>query len=388
MNFLGLRNILLAIFLYQYGFAAELETSYRGEVSFFYSYRQLNQNIDPINKSSDLIFIGSPELNTRYEPWQFDVRPEIKLISGGNNQLSTNNPNYIDLQSPLRLAETRFHLGNPGDKTVVYGDWEKLRLAYNSETVDISLGRKPFSLGVFKYLSIWNKFLRTLPTIATLPLYYGSDGIETRFKLSQMDVEVSKHYYDLGREQVDTFQTIYNGDDITVHFMVGRWWQENVGGLAFSKDLYEGTLLFEFLQYSNHNQVGIGYERAVGEYTNFSFEVMHQNEGVRSSLDYTPILNSRFRVFQAYLYSHLALTYTYSTGIKFNALALTNWVDLGTAFNLGATFFISNQWEGRLIFVLPSIRENSEFSKTQFEFSDGTKFGVPAQAMAQLSWNF
>ncbi len=366
----------------------EAQFSLVNKAQFYYSFRNLNQNIDNIQTSSDGIFIGSSNLVTEMGSFHFEARPEIRVIAGNNTQLSTSNPAYLQLESPIRSLETRFHLGSPGDSAILYGDWEKLNLSYSNETLELSVGRKPFSLGVLKFLSVWNKFSRPVPGLTLIPIYYGADGGSIKLKFGEWVIDASQHIYNLGSDQISTGQLIYYGDFANLHFMVGNWWKQTVFGAALAKDVLEGTFNSEYLNYGSAFQWGNGYERALGEKFSFAIETIYQSAGASDPLNYTPMLRSHFQIFQASFYSYEILNFQCTPLLKLSAGGLTNWIDLGTAMNLGANYSINDHLELGIDSLIPALRPNAEFSSRTFLFSDGTSFGVPLQIVSHLDWTF
>ena len=358
------------------------------ELEVFYSYRGLNQNIDPYQSASDLILFANSNFIAELDQFRFEARPEVRLIGGTNNQLSTDNPNFLHLESPTRSVETRFHFGAPNSSMILYGDWERLNLSYTNDKIELSIGRKPFSLGVTKYLPVWNKFSRPLPGLNIIPIYFGADGAIAKLKLGEWVAEISQHFYNFGKDQISTGQLIYYGELANIHLMLGNWWNQPVWGIALAKDAFEGSFTSEFLGYGSSFQWGNGYERAINDRISIGIETLYQSDGATNSLNYSPFLHSHFQVFQASFYSYEVLSYQWSSLLKFNFGGLTNWIDLGTAMNLGALYSINDHLDLGIDSLIPAFRTNAEFSNRAFQLSDGSAFGIPFQIVTHLDWNF
>lgn len=379
-----LSTLLAPCFLY----AEPFHSSASHEVELFYSYRNLNQNLETSQSVSDFILFGNSNWIAEMDSFRLEARPEVRIISRGSKGISPQNPNFLQLESPERSIETRFHVGEPGDQTILYGDWEKLNLSYTNESLEVSVGRKPFSLGVMKYLPVWNKFSRPLPGLTLIPIYFGSDGAMVKVKSGDWVVQASEHLYRFGRDQITTAQVIHYGEFANLHLMGGNWWNQTVFGLAVAKDILEGTLTSEYLNYGSQYQWGAGFERAMSDRITIGVETLYQSAGATSSLNYTPFLHSHFQIFQASFYSYEFLTYQWTSLLKTGLAGLTNWIDLGTAMNLSAQYSLSDHLELGIDTLIPAFRGNAEFSNRAFTFSDGTSFGIPLQAVLHLTWNF
>jgi hypothetical protein len=294
----------------------------------------------------------------------------------------------LRLESPERAFETRLGLGRPGDNAILYGDWERLTVSHSGDHIDWSVGRKPVSLGVLKYLPVWNKFSRPLPGVTLIPIVFGADGADLKLKWDSWVLSAQTLIYRFGQDRVHTAQAVSYGEWINVHLMVGSWWEQSVYGLALSNDVLEGTVSFEYLNYGRGFQWGLGFDRALGEKWTVGVETLYQSEGVTSSLNYTSALQSRFRVFQASFYSWATVGTQWTSLFKSSVGALTNWIDLGSAVTLGGVYSLGQNLDVGVDALLPSVRSGAEFSRKSLEFSDGTTVGLSTQWVVHLTWNW
>lgn len=368
--------------------ADELNLGLSKEAKLYFSARNLNQNLEVNQHAVDMIFLANINAIAESGNFRFEAKPEIRVISGDNNRLSTNNPALIHLESPLRAWESRFHFGNPPDKTILYGDWEKLNLTFNYEQAELYFGRKIISLGVMKYFPVWNKFSRPLLGVTLIPIYYGSDGFGGRIQFDQWTIQANQLYYNLGNDRISTLQVIHYGEFADLHGMVGSWWNQTIFGLAISRDMLEATFNLEYFHYQNQFQLGFGFDRALNEKITLNIEALYQSEGAGSSLDYNPFLLSRFRNLQASFYSWIVAQIQIDSLWKGSAGGLTNWIDQGTALNLGITHSLSETLELSLDTLIAIAPQNAEFSTQAFQFNDGSKFGMPTQLVVHLDWTF
>lgn len=380
--------LILSSFFFLNAEAAELNSSFSNEAKLYFSAKSLNQNLEPINNSIDLILLASTHAILEAGNFRFEAKPELRIISGDNNSLSTNNPALIHLESPLRSYETRFHLGDPPDKTILYGDWEKLNLSYAFDQLEVFLGRKVISLGVMKYFPVWNKFSRPLPGVTLIPIYFGSDGFGGRVQLEKWSIQAHQLFYNLGAEHISTLQVTHYGDFADLHGLFGNWWNETVYGLGATKDIWEATLGVEFFHYRNQFQLAFSFDRALNEKISLNIETLYQSEGVSSSFDYNPFLLSRFRNLQASFYSWIVGQIQLDALWKGSIGGLTNWIDQGSALNLGITYSLGENFDISADSLFSLARENAEFSTQSFQFNDGSKFGMPTQLVVHLDWTF
>jgi hypothetical protein len=368
-------------------FANDVEWS--GSVDF-HSYligRELNQTIEPISSTFDSVNLLGGNFSMTKDLLRIEVRPEVRALFGDSNQLATNSPAYIQLQSPNRWFDTRWHINEPPN-TTVYGDFEKLSMSLIGDNSEVYVGRRVLGLGVMKAFPIWNKFSKPLPGVTTVPIIFGSDGFGGRVQFGQWAFRAADVISDYGETQSYFGEATWYQDEIELHFMAGSWWHTSVSGISAVKDLFEGTLTFESLFYDGNFQGGLGYDRALDEKWTLLVEGLFQSNGAESALDYNPYLSSRFQTLQAKFYSYVQLGFQASSKWKFQLTGLTNWIDRGTDLNGEATVSLSDHFDLSFGANVPCGPSNAEFSTQSFQFSDGTYFGLPLQFLARVDLTF
>lgn len=380
-------GFVLLIFSPEITRAEQLETSLSAGLKNYVIGRKLNQNIEAISSTFDDVYILDLDVSAKKDLLHFKARPEIRGMIGDSNKLNPASPSYIQLQSPERWFDLRWHLGNPPDATT-YGDWEELNLSVVGESSEIYFGRRAIGLGVMKGFPIWNKFSKPLPGITTIPVIYGSDGFGGRIQFGEWSLRSSGILSNKGQEQAYFGEAAWYGEELELHFLGGYWWTVPVFGLAAVKDVEGSTLTFEGLFRERTFQGGFGFERALSSKLSLLAEALYQSDGATSAMDYNPYLNSHFRSLQAIFYTYLQASYQASEKWKLQLTGITNWVDRGTDLNGEATVSLSDHLDLTFGGNVPCGVQNSEFSSQSFQFTDGSHFGLPLQFFVRAELNY
>jgi hypothetical protein len=389
-----LKFILLAgLFWAQFVEAWELEQKSELQPNFY--YRQIPQlGFSTREHSYDLFLRASTQLRIYKDNYQFEIKPELSGYKGDSTALSgSGDAYYLSVKTPDRHLNLRKKLS---DKDEWYLDLEKLNFSFNQEELELSLGRKPVSLGVLKIFSVWNKFSKPLPITAGPPAVLSSDNLSVHY---QRGTGSMLGTYIVGPKDADSVilaEFTYYDPLYEFHCLAANWWQHSTFGLAFAKDLWGATWRLESLLIKANNKVkdtndeknkheqdetqsGFGVEYAFDEKASFLSEFLMQSQASRHASEYPNFQGSRFQSFRAYAYNYTQLQYKVTSLLTSVFSVLGNLVDGSKYWIIKSQYSYSDNTDFFAELDIPNGTDHSEFTRKSRIYANGMYIGAPTQ---------
>jgi len=371
-----------------------LDTTIHGDVFLYNDQKYFdNQSVSSYQNISDTYTIGGLEFAAQQDDLRFFIRPEFRsLLSPGVN-LSPTDPAYVTVKSPPRAL-------NLGSLLVLnsweelYTDVEHLYLSWNSSNFEISVGRRPVSLGVLKYLPVWNKFTAPPLIYAGPGFIYSSDNATLRFQAGDWAFTLLEIEGATGADAARIGQVALYSSFIEIHGLAGVWWEQAVGGLAFAKDLGGMTIRGETLWVGLRNndtdsqfQGGLGFEYAFSEKFSFISEWLYLNSGIDDQVLVFPSA-SRFRQLQGDEYNYTILNYNITSLWKMGLGPLINLTDGSTLVIGELKYSASDNLDFAAQTKIPTGKDRTELSPNSIPYPNGLYAGLPYLFSISAKWYF
>lgn len=391
-------RLLLFVFLLVPNFAFALEWDGKGDFSLANEYREFPQSgFGPYSHAYESIVLAKYQL--RFFPStavRLEATPEVRGFVSRMVGRGPGEPGYATVEGPERLFDFKTSLVS-GNTAQWLLDTERLNFIFSLGDFEMQLGRKPIGVGTLKVLPIWNKFSRPLPNTAGPNLIFGQDSATLRWQSGQWSLQALDIEGKSARpeEAVRWMEAILYNPALELHLMASRWWEKNVVGLAFAKDLGGATVRGEALGIGldrsgkeNEFQGGLGLEYAVNETWTFLGESLFQSDGADRTSEYTVLIPSPYRPLRAKAYAFLQATAQIDAYWIANFGTLVNGIDGSFYPLLKLTRSLSDHLDAALDLRGPVGRDGKEFSREAFRFPRGRTIGAPSQIQFLLTASF
>jgi hypothetical protein len=378
--------------------ASAMEWDGKGDLVLAGEYREFPQSgFGPFSHAYESIITGKYQM--RFYPWsvmRLEVTPEVRGFISREVGRGPGEPGYATVEGPERLLDFKVNLltGNTAQALL---DSERVNLIFTLGQIEIQLGRKPIGVGTLKVLPIWNKFSRPLPNTAGPNLIFGQDSATLRWQKGQwafqaLDIEGKKARPEAA---VRWLEAILYSPALELHLMASRWWEKNVIGLAFAKDLGGATLRGESLWIGpdlkgreNEFQGGLGIEYALNETWTLLGESLFQSDGANRTSQYTVLIPSPYRPLRAKAYAYVQATAQINAFWAANIGALVNGIDGSFYPLLKLSRSLSDHFDAAIDLRGPVGTNGKEFSREAFHFPVKRYIGAPSQIQLQLTASF
>lgn len=279
---------------------------------------------------------------------------------------------------PKRFAKLEWNKGAETHSQISIG-FERLGMIFNTSRGEISIGRRPVSLGVLNIFPVWNKFSR--PLISDLgPLRaFSQDQISARFQKNEFAARAIDIEGDHQRDAARLAVVSWFGESAELHLLGGYWWKKAAYGLAGVKDFDGTSVKIEAIRFQDHSgQMGLGAERAFNDQWSIIFEALYLGEGATDKDKYLLAPPSRFcpLLARAYAYARIDFKPTPLWQIQWGDLA--NAMDQSQLLHSKIIYSLTNESDLDFEIRWPLGPARSEFSKDR----------APLQALAGLRWVF
>lgn len=376
-----------------------LESDWKGEISLTGAHRDFPQNgFGPYKNAWESTLLSSLQGRVFLgSGWRLEARPELRGFISRAAGLSPSQAGFATVEGPERLMDLSAKLMR-ANTAQWFLEAERLNLSYNSDSVEIQIGRKPVGVGTLKVLPVWNKFSKPLPNVAGPNLVFGSDS----FTLRAQSGEWSAQLIDIegkgakSRDAVHWLEAILYDPEIELHIMGSRWWEKNTLGLALAKDVLGATLRLEalWIGFDEHGtkrelQGGLGIEYALNETWTLLSEALYLENGAEKASQYTILAPpTRFDPLRAKAYLYLQAQASFASFWTSSFAFLANAVDGSFYPMLKLSRSLSDNFDVALDLRGPLGRDGTEFSRKTFSFAGGSYIGAPAQAALELKTAF
>lgn len=366
-------------------------------------YREIPQNGFSSKKSSyDFFFRAGHLLSLTNESWKFELKPEIYGFSGESRSESdriSNDPYYYSLKTPNRFFKLR-------KKLSLEDEWflelDKIYFTFSKDELEISVGRRPISLGVLKIFPVWNKFSKPLPVTIGPQTTLSSDAITFRLQKESISYFLNSVKESTKDEDINFLGFTYYYSDLELHFLSGRLWNQNTIGIALAKDWLGASWRMESLLYKkntslslnqsnknqNESQFGFGVEYAFSERVSAVFEYLFQTEGVTNKEKYLTQEVNHFKILKARSYTYTQLQYKWSALINLGLGALINGIDGSRYDIIKIQYSYSDNSDLFAELNHPSGNNGAEFSKKSVILPNGMYMGAPTQIAMGFKYVF
>lgn len=276
------------------GLAAETHWQFHSEG--IVQYRDLNQNGFDTNTSlTEGYALADVGVTTKWESFFLEVKPQFRGAQSPG--LNRQGPAATGVGMPPRWLNSRRLIQSSFDR-VLYADWDRLNLrwqhSFENSDMELSVGRRPISLGVLRLFPVWNKL--------TLPLIFlpgpewidNPDSVLARYQLERTSfrfIEVQGHGSE--RDSLVLGEAKLSMGSAEAQILAGDWGTRATVGLAVSFDSWGATWRAEGLHFENRresfktdssfssagtDQIGFGIERALNAEWTAVLEYYQQSE--------------------------------------------------------------------------------------------------------------
>jgi hypothetical protein len=304
-----------------------------------------------------------------------EVQPEIRALTSTR---PLNESMRAAVRPPSRLMSLSRKLSST-EKSESVLDLERLNFNYSLSSAQISLGRKPVSLGVLTTFPVWNKFTRPLMTEYGPLRIFSQDQVSIRIQRGQwlyqmLDIEEREP-----RNAARLSQLSWFGEGLELHLIGGEWWESGAVGTAAVLDWAGTSIRFEEISFSADGvQAGLGAERAFNEFYSGLIELLYLETGESKKEDYHLLSYSRFRPLLARAYGYARVEYKPSALWVLQAGILQNTSDRSQMWTGKIIYSAANDMELTLDLRLPTGAATAELSRDY----------VPTQVIAGGKLNF
>lgn len=356
--------------------AQEFRLEQVSEINFYPTWNKSPAYIGSSETDTYYLFANSRITLTR-DAWMFEVQPEVRAVESTQNLAPRTTQALTQTQ---RLMSLNRELSSK-DKREVVLDIERLNLNYRRGSAQLSVGRKPVSLGVLSIFPVWNKFTRPLMTDDGPLRIYSQDQASFRIQRGEwlaqaLDIE-ERNARESGATRVG--EVSWYGDGLEVHVIGGEWWQSGAFGVAAVKDILGTSVRLEEISFAEDGvQAGAGMERAFNEFWSGLIEFMYLESGAGRKADYVTLTPSRFRPLNARSYGFARLEYKPSALWILQLGDLMNLVDSSQLWNAKVIYSAANDLELTGELRLPTGSDDSELSRHV----------LPTQVLAGVRYNF
>lgn len=371
------------------------ELDQKSEIQPSFYYRQVPQKgFTSQEQSYDFFFRGGSQLRWTEGAWQIEIKPELYGFTGDSKTNSETDPYFITMKSPDRLMNLR-HKINADDEW--YLELEKFNVSYSKEELEVSLGRKPVSLGILKIFPVWNKFSKPLPVTVGPATVLSSDTLSLRYQGGSLSYNFTSIANQKNEDAVHFAGVTYYSTEFELHALLGQWWKNNTLGLALAKDLWGATLRAESLIYQEEDtagkkrqeqQTGLGVEYAFNDKLSLLSEILIQSNGAKKSSDYAGLADSRFRMLKAQSYNYTQVQYKLTSLLTGALATLINGVDGSRYDVLKMQYSYSDNTDLFAEINLPQGKDEAEFSRKAWITPNGFYRGAPTQASVGFKYIF
>jgi hypothetical protein len=352
-------------------------------------YRNLSGS--SLDHSWDGFFVGNFRLQGNGEEWSWEIAPELRALASPGVAAGAGDPARISVKAPRRFLDTEIELHHENGSES-YLDLDRLGFSYRAESWEAFAGRRPLSLGVLRFLPVWNKFSRPLPLAVGIPLVYSSDQLSLRWQREAASAQLLGLFGE--RAISDGLQigtaTWYSGGN-ELHALAGRWYEHPVAGLAFAGDFLDATFRLEAIHWWRRSgfaqdpeaqtQIGAGAEYAFSESLSGVAEFLYLSKkgSLFSSDRLNPGLRSRW-------YGTALFQYQLSAFWQLGAGAFKNLADPSQFWLLRLKRSLSDHTDLAFAANLASGKEGSEFSRRSYTLPTGGFLGATSSAQLELSF--
>lgn len=291
-----------------------------------------------------------------------EIQPELRAVQSDR---ALGPELRSSVRSPTRLMslQTKLSSNIKSESTL---DLERLNISYRSAGMQLSLGRRPVSLGVLNVFPVWNKFSRPLVTDYGPLRTFNQDQASVRMQRGEWLVQALDIEEQGARKSGATrvAQVSWFGDGVEVHAIGGEWWNSGALGLAAVTDVAGTSLKFEEISFSAEAmQMGLGLERAFSDTWSGVTEFMYLESGATDKRDYLLAPASRFRPLSARAYTFARVDYKPAPLWIIQFGDLLNLVDSSQLFNIKGLYSAGNDFELSGEVRLPTGSDDSELSR-------------------------
>lgn len=357
-------------------------------------YRQVPQKgFTSQEQSVDFFFRGGSQLRWTEGSWQVEVKPELYGFTGDSKISGDTDPYLISTKSPDRFMNLR-HKINMDDEW--YLELEKFNFSYNNEELEITIGRKPVSLGILKVFPVWNKFSKPLPITIGPATVLSSDTLSLRYQDGSLSYSLTSIAGSKEHEAVHFAGMTSYATEFEIHALIGQWWKNTTLGLAFAKDVWGATWRFETLFYEENiadqkrqeQQTGFGVEYAFNDKLSMLSEFLIQSNGAKKLGEYVGLAGSRFRMLKAQGYNFTQVQYKLTSLLTTSVGVLINGVDGSHYDILKMQYSYSDNTDLFAEVNIPQGKTEAEFSRKAWVAPNGFYRGAPTQASIGFKYIF
>jgi hypothetical protein len=314
----------------------------------------------------------------------FEIQPELRAVQttaeAGPTTTQLTPEMRAAVRPPERLMDLHTQLSSRGEREAVL-DVERLNFSYRVNAAQLSVGRRPVSLGVLSVFPVWNKFTRPLVTDYGPLRVFSQDQASLRVQRGEWLMQALDIEGPDGKNSDATrvLEVTWFGDGVELHVIGGSWWQSGAVGIAAVKDLWGTSIRVEEISFSADGvQAGVGAERAFNDKWSGLIEFMYLESGADDKKDYLTLPASRFRPLTARDYGFARLEYKPAPLWILQFGSLVNLVDGSPLWDAKVLYSAANDLEISGEFRLPSGDGTSELSRQV----------LPTQALLGVRYDF
>ncbi len=381
-------NFLVFLFILNFYPVAHAEFEMNQEFNLYLSKREINQkNLSQHDNTPLYSQLGWVASNIRYSSegqFNLELRPEIRYLRDEGINFATNDPAHFRIKPFKRYLplEWRLHEGHQNES---YLSLEKAKISFQNNNFESYIGRKAVSLGTLRIFPIWNKFSKISPLSFAAPqIVTTQDGGGLRYQLDDKMFQFIAVIDDNEAKNAYLSEFVLYSDTLETHLLIGKWWEANAAGLAFTKDFggmnVKGEALYIPSGKNLNNkilQAGFGSEYAFTETLSAFFEYFYESNGNSEKKDYKISLLDRFSFLQNKSYVFTQGLWKATPTLNISQGFLININDKSTLILSKAEYSFSESTDFTLALSTPTGSIGSEFSTKTFNFPGDRSLGSP-----------
>lgn len=333
------------------------------------------------------------QLNLTGDRFSADIRPELRFLSTYELDEPKDSPAYASARGPVRLLNTEGTLYESNNQQV-FTDFERLFVTYQSESLELKIGRTPLGIGSLRALTLWNRFSPTLLNQTQNDLVFNPDLFLAKVQYGDINASVIDVEDREEENKIRLLHLVWYSPLIELHSLLGEWWTQPTAGLAFVTDIgglaVRGESLFiqETDERLGENQFALGLEYAFTARLSALVEGLYFDRGASHPDDYTSQPLSKFRPLVARGYTYSEISYQVTDFTKFSLGDLLNWVDGSSLVTLNATHSLTSDMDIAFEARIPVGGESQEFGHINRDDDGSMYIGYPERYRLALHWVF
>jgi hypothetical protein len=332
-------------------------------------YQNLEEDIAGARLSRLNGFLKIEEQIRYKKKWfTFAADPQVRAVGNTWDPDATQRRLYgSSIRAPDRGLPLETHLER-SDQSEFQASFERLSFGFKTENIEFQAGRQAFSLGVLKFVPIWNRFSTNLPLPGIFFQFPTRDGFSLRAQYGFWSTQVFSIFTANPATDDHVIENSFTFSDFEFRVLAGVIEDHRSLGFAGTANVLGGTFRIEQLSIGLDkgedyvSQVGLGYERAIDEMVSIVLESYSLTDGATNESEYDIRKLSSRRPLLAHDYLFTQLKFQLSSLLSLAPEAIWNLSDSSTVAGFEAQYSLSDNSDLLLKILSPTGSRGKEFS--------------------------